>query len=291
VAVRSSTRRRDLVAFGAALAPGVAAIALVNAFLYGSPLRSGYGSLPTLYSLDRVWTNLVLYSGWLFDTQTPLILLGLAAPFVVPRDRAEMWIVTLTTVVFPVTLLALYLPYFIFEFWGYLRFLLPAYPPLLAATAAVVVMLLRRSSRRGLAMSVTALAVASVSLYGISYSHAFNFDESRYTRVAQYVMQLPPRAVFVTLLHSGSIRYYSGRDILRWELVPPESLDTAVDYLRARGHDVYVIADDGDVEDFKRRFGNTRTVRALDDKLSVDLGGVRVIALAGSAALPTPSGR
>ena len=151
-------------------------------------------------------------------------------------------------------------------------------------------MLLRRSRTRGPAIAVTALVVMGLALYGIRYSAAFTLDERRYTRVAEYVMQLPPRAVFVTLLHSGSIRYYTGRDILRWDLVDPASFDTAVDYLKDRGHDVYVIADDGDVAEFKRRVANTRTVRELDHEVPVDLGGVRIFAIAGSQQLPSPLG-
>ena len=132
---------------------------------------------------------------------------------------------TLTAVVFPAVLLALYLPYFVFEVWWYLRFLLPAYPPLLAATAAVIVTGLRRATRPVPASAVAALVVAAVALHGLDYSGAFTLevDEQRYTRVADYVNQLPTDAVFVTLLHSGSIRYYTGRDILRWEMVDPLS--------------------------------------------------------------------
>ena len=115
VAARPSARLRDVIWFGAALVPAAAAIALLNTHLYGSPLRSGYGSLDSLYSLERVWPNLVLYTGWLFETQTPLILLGLAAPLVVARNRAEARLVALSAIVFPLALLALYLPYFVFE--------------------------------------------------------------------------------------------------------------------------------------------------------------------------------
>ena len=55
VAARPSARLRDLLWFGAALVPAVAAIALLNAYLYGSPLRSGYGTLDTaLFAGTRV---------------------------------------------------------------------------------------------------------------------------------------------------------------------------------------------------------------------------------------------
>jgi hypothetical protein len=290
VVARPAARVRDLLWFGAALVPAAVAIALLNAHLYGSPLRSGYGPLNVLYSVDRVWPNLVLYTGWLLDTQTPLILLAFAAPLVIPGKRADRRLITLTGVLFPVVLLALYLPYFVFETWTFLRFLLPAYPPLLGATAAVIVTLLRRTRHQPPAIAMTALVVTGLAIHGIHYSGAFMLEtsERRYTRVAEYVMQLPSRAVFVTLLHSGSIRYYTGRDILRWDLIDPASFDTAVDYIRARGHDVYAVVDDVEESDFARRLSSTRAVRELDREPPVDLGGVRVFAIGGSQHVQQP---
>ncbi len=62
----------------------------------------------------------------------------------------------------------------------------------------------------------------------------------------------------------------------------------AVEYLRARGHDVYVVEDDGDVEGFTRRFANTNTVRDLARTLPATLGGVRVYAVGGSSPVVAP---
>ena len=286
----SAARVRDLAWFAAAAVPGAIAIALINANLYGSPLRSGYGPLEALYALDRVWPNFVLYGGWLIGAETPLMLLGLTAPFVLPKNPERRRPVTLIAIVFPLAVFAHYLPYFVFEVWWYLRFLLPAYPPLLAATGAVIVTVLQRMSRPVLPIAVTALIVCGVALHGVKYSDAFILErqERRYMRVADYVAQLPDRSVFVTLVHSGSIRYYTGRDVLRWEWVEPWSLDPAIAYLRARGHDVYVIADDADAEGFRTRFANTRTLRDVEQALAADLGNVRVYAVAGSSPIVAP---
>jgi hypothetical protein len=216
--------------------------------------------------------------------------LAFAAPFVLPGNRADKQFVTLSAVVFPLVLLALYLPYYVFETWLYLRFLLPAYPLLLGATAAVIVTLLRRTRHRALAIVTTALVVSGLAIHGIQHSGAFTVEtsERRYTRAADYVMQLPSRAVFVTMLHSGSIRYYTGRDILRWDLLDPAFFDTAVDYVRARGHDVYAVVDVAEESDFAQRLSSTRAVRAVDRQQAVDLGGVRIFAMGGSQQLPQP---
>jgi hypothetical protein len=90
------------------------------------------------------------------------------------------------------------------------------------------------------------------------------------------------------MLHSGSIRYYTGRDILRWDLLDPSSFDTAVDYIRARGHDVYAVVDETEESDFERRLSSARAMRGLDREQFIDLGGVRVFAIGGSQHVQQP---
>jgi hypothetical protein len=287
---RSTARRRDLASFAATAAPGAIAIALINASLYGSAMRSGYGPLEILYSLDRVWPNLVLYGEWLVGAETPLMLLGLMAPWVGVKSAAERRLVTVIVIVFPLAVFAHYLPYLVFEVWWYLRFLLPAYPPLLAGTGAVIVTAVQRMPRPVVGIAATVLLVSVMATHGLTYSPVFILEtqERRYARMAEYAARLPDRSVFVTLVHSGSIRHYTGRDVLRWEWVEPSSLDPAVEYLRARGRDVYVVEDDGDVEGFRRRFANTNTVRDLARTLPANLGGVRVYAVGGSSPVVAP---
>jgi hypothetical protein len=282
---RPSARLRDLFWFTAAAAPGAIAIAALNTFWYGSPVNSGYGSLDVLYSIDRVWPNLVLYAGWLFESETPLMLAGLALPFIVAKTSSEARLMILVAIVFPAAVLALYLPYFVFETWLYLRFLLPAYVPLLAASGAVIVTIVRRVPRPVPAAALAVLVVAAVALHGIRYSPAFRVEdaERRYTRVVEFVRELPPRAVFLSLLHSGSIRYYTGRDILRWDLVAASSLDTAIAHIRSRGYDIYFVGDPPEVSDFKKRFANSRVVRELDGDVPIDVGDTLIFPLDGSA--------
>ena len=72
----------QLTAFIAALVPGVIAVALLNAQLYGSPLSSGYGHWSELFVLSRVPTNLRLYLSWFVESHTLLALSGVFALFV-----------------------------------------------------------------------------------------------------------------------------------------------------------------------------------------------------------------
>jgi hypothetical protein len=281
VAVKPGRRMRDLAAFAIPIVPAIAGIALLNAHLYGSPLRSGYGALDTIYRADRIWPNFLTYATWMLGTQTPLVLLAFGAPFAGAHRRGGRRVAVLTVIVFPVAVFLLYLPYVVFEVWWYLRFLLPAYPPLLAGVGAVTVAIVRRAPRPLPARAAAMLLVCAVAAYGIRYSDPFGVQrqDRRYLRMASFAAQLPARSVFISLAHSGSIHYYTGRDILRWELLEPEALDTAVAYLRSQGHDVYLAADVPEVTDFKRRFAPSATVDALDRAESINVGDAVLIKL------------
>ena len=48
------TRLKQLAAYTLGVLPGPIVVAMLNAFWYGSPFRSGYGPLANLYELGRV---------------------------------------------------------------------------------------------------------------------------------------------------------------------------------------------------------------------------------------------
>ena len=45
----------------------------------------------------------------------------------------------------------------------------------------------------------------------------------------------------LAMLHSGSAMYYSGRPIVRYDLLPPSRLDGLVEELEQRGHVPYIL--------------------------------------------------
>ena len=59
--------------------------------------------------------------------------------------------------------------------------------------------------------------------------------ESRYRTVGHYLKEtLPPNAVVITFQESGSIHYYTGVPISRWDFMP-QDLDDSVSAFRQRG--------------------------------------------------------
>src|SRR4029077_18070719 len=78
---RRSLHFRRTLGFRAGLVPGLAILAALFWWLYGSPLRSGYGPLGDYYDASHILPNLRSYLSWLAESQTPRAcraLLGLA---------------------------------------------------------------------------------------------------------------------------------------------------------------------------------------------------------------------
>ena len=165
------TRHQSLVhlsLFTAGVLPGCLAVAAINNALFGSPLRSGYGSIGELYEWAPILPNLVRYPEWLIQSESPMIFLALAAPWVVARARRsssssgspappgrhlpappgrndierDRQIVLLLACALLV--LVAYLPWGVFEEWSYLRFLLPAYPSLIVVAVLLLGEIVRR---------------------------------------------------------------------------------------------------------------------------------------------------
>ena len=279
-------RRRTTLAVAAAVVPGPLAIAWLNWFFYGSPLRSGYGTIGELFGFEQVGSNAELYRTWFFSTQSPLPLLGLIAPAVVRRGRERLRVLLVTTV-FPVAVLCLYLPYQLAynpEEWPYLRFLLPGYPVLMTGFALVVLGVCRHVRHRMAAAVLAVVVAGAVCAHGWTFArqnHVFYVKEAgqRYARAVAHARSLPQNAVLLSLAHSGTLRFYTGRDILQFESIPREDIDTALRYLEARGHTLYLIGDPFEIDLFRTRFAGTAAAARLDRAQGRDLGGVMVYAL------------
>ena len=236
-----------------AVLPGFCLVAAVNAYLYGSPLISGYGDLGPLYKLSNAPINLKRYGGWLVMSQTPAIVMaivGVAAP-----PRLVNWFLA----AFASGVFLAYLFYSPFDDWWYLRFLLPALPALLLLMTAGAVWTSGRMPRLLQAVVVSCGAIVLVS-------HQLDFTisrgvfllregERRYETVGQYLASATPaNAVFISMQHSGSIRYYSGRLTLRYDWVPADWLDRTIGIMRQHGYRPYIVLEDWEEPVFKQRF-------------------------------------
>ena len=252
---------RRAIACGVAVVPGVALLAAIQDVRYGSPLASGYGPFRDLFSFEHIGPNLERYPRWLTETHTPFIWLWVLGPLAfrrAPRPvRAFGWIGwTFCAAVF-----AAYLPYVYFrrEEWSYTRFLLPALPLMLLFASAVLRGALRRlGARAGFAASVVAFSALLVFLLVKSDAggvFGLRGAERKYPEAGTYVRDRLPRASYVfAMQHSGSLRYYSGRQTIRWDLLDRAWLDRVIASLRGAGYEAYAVLDAGEDDAFRERF-------------------------------------
>lgn len=209
--------------------------------------------------MANIGPNVVRYSTWAIQTYSPFIFLGLAAPFLKPASQAlkrTAWF----TIAFAVLLFVSYALYTPFDHWTYLRFLLPATPLLFVIAVSTLDALLRRwEPLRTIAFT------AIVSILALSYVHtavrgdAFAMKRARQTRyedTARFVTQrFSERAAFVSVLQSGSLRFYANRLTIRFDVLEPSALPQVGAFLRAKGYEPYIALDGSEQEAFQRKFG------------------------------------
>jgi len=263
-----------LLLFCAGTGAGCVALAVFNARLYGSPLASGYGDIISLYSFGNILTNAKLYTAWTMKSQTPLVVCALVAPAAVAwrsmagdtvakRDAfaASLGVVLLTV--------ASYLPYAVFEGWFWLRFLLPAWPPLLVFTSLGVIWLCGRvAGTRGVVLAagiVLIVGIRNVDFLRRDGAFGMQEGERKSPAIGHYIADhMSERAVFLAMQQSGSIRYYSGRLTLRFDWIPPTDLDRVLGDLVRLGYHPYVLLEEWEEPNFKAQFASASAAGALD---------------------------
>jgi hypothetical protein len=265
-----------------AAAPAAVALGVLNAIRYGSPFTTGYGPTGDLFSAAHVFTNLVRYARWFVETESPLAVLALAAPWVMRPDRGRVRL-AVVALVSSALVAGPYLAYTVFDDWWYLRFLLPILPVLLAYATAVV---LRAVPDRG-RVAAAVLLVTALCTWRIQVAtarHVFELQrlESRFVLTGEYAARhLPSDAVVLAVQQSGAIRFYAGVQTLAWGAVPADGLDALVASLQARGRAVFAALEDSEAQAFRDRFGG-QACGALADRPAAEVFApvrVRIYAL------------
>jgi hypothetical protein len=248
--------------WGLAAMPGVIAFAWLNQVRYGSPIATGYGDTGALFSWAHVTANLARYPAWLIETESPFIVLALAAPWTVARDRARARLAAVSLGSSAIVVLT-YLAYDVFDAWWYLRFLLPALPVLLVYSVAVLLGVVPPRAR-SLAAAALCIALGSWYLHVATARQVFELRtfESRFVLAGRFAArELPEDAVVIAGTQSGSLRYHGRRPTIAWDGVPPDRLDAVVAALRGAGHSVFIVLEDAETPGFRERFAAERAGR------------------------------
>jgi hypothetical protein len=266
VMARPHSRVRSLVAFSLPLVAGVIALLWIQWRRYGDPFLSGYGAAGELFALAHVVPNLASYAARITAIYTPLVWLWLAGPALATRvpSRALLWTVLL---VIAAVWLA-YLPYLPFGAWFFTRFLLPAIPLMLVLAVAVMMAGVRRLPLWLRPAVTVALVVCFASVLAGESRRRAVFEsatlEQKYPDAGRYVRDhLVANSYVLAGQHSGSVRLYSGRPTIRWDVVGGDQLDTVIRTVRETGAQIYVVADDDELPAFASHFGGQSAVQRL----------------------------
>ena len=261
-----------VVLFAAGSIPACLIIAIVNTRLWGSPFATGYAPTDIEYRWSWVLPNLHRYPGWLMTTQTPAVLLALLAPMMPSKNsplKSQFPAVTLLLGAFVAAVVVIYLLHEPNNSWFWLRYLLPAFPPLLVLMSAGLAVAFARLTR-GVRLITTGLVLGLLAWHGVSFGindgiFRFREGERKSRAVGEYIANnLPENAIFISKLHSGSIRYYSGRLTIQYEFLPPDSLDSVVALLRTHGYQPFFALEDWERPLFHLRFGSRSALAGLD---------------------------
>jgi hypothetical protein len=255
--------RAAIVRFLIGLVPGLVVLALFQRAAYASPFASGYGSTTELFTTVNVLPNLARYGRWLYETHTPLLALGVVAPFVL--SRRETW----TFLLIAAAAAAAYLPYQQFDAWWYLRFVILAIALLIVLSTGVISWLAARLAPRQHA-AVLALVVTAIALVWVRTARersAFELQtlERPFIDAGTFVAHgLPDRAAIVALRYTGSVAYYAGRPTIAWDALDSNSLEPVLTFLRAHDYVPFLVVDATEEADFRSRFGPSSDTGRLD---------------------------
>lgn len=252
-------RIREAVWFSVGGFPLMAAIAVTNALVHGSPASSGYGSLDMYYAWGHIGENIRRYGSWLLESETPLVLLGLVPLALLTRlgaSRARL----VYLAAFAAAVGACYAFYTPYDAWWYLRFYLPAFASMFVLAAIGGWMLVGKVAPRHRSLISAGLLLAAFTLR-IDYAREQDVmgrwkEAAIYTTAAAYVDEkLPRNAVILTVQHSGSIRYYANRLTMRWDWLGPEWWPRALDMMKELGYRPYLLVSRFEEAQLRKQFG------------------------------------
>lgn len=247
-----------------------------NDAMYGSPFRSGYGSIAGFYSLAYIPTNLKTYPELLMAVHTPLIFLGLLAttllwwtPIRSRVGRRETHI-ALSAAVLAVVNWLLYIAYLPLPDPTILRFILPAaaaFSVLFAGTVAHLYRALAAVSRPAAVLCVLVLA-AVVIVWPLQFAkYAVILEEEQVQlRLAGPYLQgaLPANAAILTGRQSAGLAHFTKRLIVRVDCLGQTALDGVIAEIARHGyHPVIVLESDAEAVWFRAHFASS-PLHALD---------------------------
>jgi hypothetical protein len=228
--------------------PGMLLLFWYNQSAYGHPLMTGYGDLSTEFSVSYLLPTLRHYGVWLPVFLTPLCVLALAVPMIVRRNPR---LVTML-----LAWIATFAGFYAFyshthDAWPFLRFILPAFPPLIVVTVWVARVTLEKAGPllpggiRRHAWAALAVTAVLVVIHNHEWSRknsvlqTGNVDRMSYDTAEWTRTHLPSGAAIVAMQLSGSLFYYTHFPVFRYDDFSPEGLRHLESAAAAHGVPLY----------------------------------------------------
>jgi hypothetical protein len=229
---------------------------------YGAFLTTGYGDVSQAFKRALLLPTVLHYGRWLPILLTPLVLLALALPFVL-RSAGERRRAALLAV-WALAFLGFYSVYdHTHETWWYLRFVLPAFPPLAIAAVWTGERLLNRWEWRArVHLGVAASVITGVILFASSWGHRLHAayggrHEQVYPVACAWAQtQLPPGAVVVAMQMTGALQYHTDFTLVRWDHVQPEDVVRIEQHLAETDQPLFALLFEFETADAFRRWGS-----------------------------------
>jgi hypothetical protein len=207
--------------------PGALALCTYNIVAYGSALTTGYGDTSSYFGTANVVLSLRNYVAWLPALVTPIGLLAFGLP-IIARRAGRMAIVLAAWATCFLVFYAFY--YFTHEAWWCLRFVLPAFPPIIVGalwvgTASVSRWPAAARHRRALTLAGVTLALLLVAhnAFWVARLRVLEngYAERVYPEAASWVAaHAPSNAVVLAMQMSGAMFYYTDLPVFDWQLGP-----------------------------------------------------------------------
>lgn len=222
--------------------PGAVFLGAINFALYGNALTTGYGAVGGIFSGEYVAPALRNYTRWLPVLLTPGLVLVVVAPWLLRRESAQL---RLTLMTWPLVFFVFYAFYYhTQEAWWYLRFLLPAFPPIilimLLAARTIDWSWLKKSPR--VAMLVMLGGALSWQIFWTNKLSALSSgkNERVYPHAAEWARShLPGNAVVLAMQMSGALHFYTPFIFARWDEFSAKTFPDVERACREAGRPIY----------------------------------------------------
>jgi hypothetical protein len=243
---------RRWLALGIGGLPAAVFLCVYNHYAYGAMLTTGYGDMSEAFGLVWLKPTLLHYARWLPLLFTPLILLAVLLPFQrAAAPRRITWVLLSWAVIF----LAFYSVYmFTQQVWWYLRFIIPAMPPLIIGGLLV---LQRFTEQRNwplfapkaplLFQVISLLLVFAVMKFHLHHARSLAVwngkpDDRSYHKTAAWLEQhAPANSIVTTMQSSGSVFAYTDFTVVRWDCVAPQTATALLDHVNRQNRPLYAV--------------------------------------------------